>query len=269
LLVIEAKFIKQSFQSSSVAVLVGNRKIIFALARHAVPGLLKKTNDIGAVLNPSGFKFAAKRRVKGGEQLFPALAEFSGNLNRALTCGVIGAAQAVFDVDHPLPGVKKIVVAAVVINRDVPAGAEIGFDGGNVVVGAHGLGRGMNLVRMTNRQNIQRVLLQPAAQQMAEVIEDGRFRFGGDIFLKAQDDAAVFLGKMRAVNQPLCDGWVAMQNPRGGIFQLVADGRLFAAKNLDYHNASIAARIAASSTIILTASIFSPVRTARLMPRAT
>ena len=266
---IEAAFIKQSFQPGPVAVLVGNREIIFALARHAEPGLLKKTNDIGAVLNPSGFKFTANRRVNGGEQFFPALAKFFGNLNRAPPCGVIGAAQAVFDIDHPLPGVKKIVVAAVVINRDVPAGAEIGFDGGNVVVGAHGLGRGMNFVRMTNRQNIQRVLLQPAAQQMAEVVEDGRFRFGGDIFLKAQNDAAVFLGKMRAVNQPLCDGWVAVQNPRGGIFQLVADGRLFAAKNLDYHNSSIAARIAASSTSTLTASIFSPVRTARLMPRAT
>jgi tetratricopeptide (TPR) repeat protein len=99
--------------------------------------------------------------------------------------------------------------------------------------------------------------------------EDGRFGFGGDIFLKAQNDAAVFLGKMRGVNQPLCDGWVAMQNPGGGIFQLVADGRLFTAENLDYHNSSIAARIAASSTSTLTASIFSPVRTARLMPRAT
>jgi hypothetical protein len=27
-----------------------------------------------------------------------------------------------------------------------------------------------------------------------------------------------------------------VQNPRGGIFQLVADGRLFSAKYLDYHN---------------------------------
>ncbi len=161
---IEAAFIKQSFQPGPVAVLVGNRKIILALARHGEPGLLKKTNDIGAVLNPSGFKFAANRRVNGGEQLFPALAKFLGNLNRAAPCGVIGAAQAIFDIDHPLPGVEKIVVAAVVINRDVPAGAEIGFDGGNVIVGAHGLGRGMNFVRMTNRQNIQRVLLQPAAQ---------------------------------------------------------------------------------------------------------
>ncbi len=266
---IEAAFIKQSFQPGPVAVLVGNRQIIFALARHAETGLLKKTNDIGAVLNPSGFHFTANRRANGGEQFFPALAKFFANLNRAAACGVIGAAQGVFDVDHPFPGVKKIMVAAVVINRDVPTGAEIGFDGGNVVVGAHGLGRGMNFVRMTNRQNIQRVLLQPAAQQMAEVVEDGRFGFSGDIFLKAQNDAAVFLGKVRAVNQPLCDGWVAMQNPRGGIFQLVADGRLFAAKKFNHHSSSIAARIAASSTSTLTASIFSPVRTARLMPRAT
>jgi hypothetical protein len=57
--VIEAAFIKQSFQPGPVAVLVGNRKIIFALARHTEPGLLKKTNDIGAVLNPSGFHFTA------------------------------------------------------------------------------------------------------------------------------------------------------------------------------------------------------------------
>jgi hypothetical protein len=92
--VIEAAFIKQSFQPGPVAVLVGNRKIIIALARHTEPGLLKKTNDIGAVLNPSGFKFAAKRRVNGREQFFPVLAKFFGNLNRAATCGVIGTAQA-------------------------------------------------------------------------------------------------------------------------------------------------------------------------------
>jgi hypothetical protein len=77
-------------------------------------------------LNPSGFHFTANRQVNGREQFFPAPAKLFGDVNRAPTCGGIRAAQSVFDINHPLPGVKKIMIAAVVINRDFPESARLG-----------------------------------------------------------------------------------------------------------------------------------------------
>ena len=101
------------------------------------------------------------------------------------------------------------MVAAVVIDGDVLAGVQIGFNGGDVVVRPDGLGRRMNLVGVADDQHIQRIFFKSAAQQIAEVIEDGRCRYIRNVFLEAQDNAAVFLGELRAVNQPLRDRRVA------------------------------------------------------------
>ena len=160
------------------------------------------------------------------------------------------------------------MVAAVVVDGDVLAGVQIGFDGGDVVVRPDGLGRRMNLVGMADDQHIQRIFFKSTAQKIAEVIKDGRCRCIRDVFLEAQDDAAVSLREFRLVNQPLRDSRIAAQDTRGRVLQLVTNGSAFAAEHLDHHNASIAARMAANSTAILTASIRSPVRAARLMPCA-
>ncbi len=235
---------------------------MFALTRHGEPRLLKKPDNIGAVGDAPGLHLAAHRRVHGGEQFLPALAESFGDVNCAPPGGVIGTAQAVFDVDRPFPGIEQIVVAAVVVNGDVPAGVQIGFNGGDVKIWPDGLGHRMNFVGVADDQHIQRIFFQSTAQQVAEVIEDGRCRYIRNVFLKTQDDAAVFLGKLRAVNQPLCDRRVAAQDTRGLVPQLVTDGSPSAAEHFNHHNASIAARMAANSTAILTASTFSPVRAA-------
>ena len=126
----------------------------------------------------------------------------------------------------------------------------------------------MHFVGVADHQHIQRVILQPAAQQLLKVIKDGICRCIRNVFLEAQDNAAVFLGELRPVNQPLRDRRVAAQDAGGLVPQLVTNGSASAAEHLDYHNASIAARMAANSTAILTASIRSPVRAARLKPCA-
>jgi hypothetical protein len=182
---------------------------MFALTRHGESGLLKKPDNIGAVGDASGLHLAAHRRVHGGEQILPALAEFFADVDGAPPRGVVGAAQAVFDIDHPLPGVKQIVVAAVVVDGDVFAGVKVGFDGGDVVVRPDGLGRRMNFVGVADHQHVQRIFFQSTAQQVAEVIEDSRCRRIRNVFLAAQDDAAILLAELRAVNQPLRDGRVA------------------------------------------------------------
>jgi len=142
---------------------IGNREIVVALTRQGESGFLKKPDNIGAVGDAPGFHLAANRRVHGGEQILAGLAEFFADVDRAPPRGVVGTAQAVFDIDHSLPGVKQIVVAAVVVNGDVLAGVQIGFNGGDVVVRPDGLGRRMHFVGVADHQNIQRVLLQPAA----------------------------------------------------------------------------------------------------------
>ena len=248
--------------------MIGNREIVVALTRQGESGFLKKPDNIGAVGDAPGLHFAANCRVHGGEQILPALAEFLADVDRAPPGGVVGTAQAVFDIDHPLPGVKQIVVAAVVVDGDVFAGVQIDFNGCDVVVRPDGLGRRMHFVGVADDQNIQRILLQPAAQQNQKIVKDGCLGLGWDVLLNAQDDATILLAELRAVNQPLRDGWVAAQNSRGRILQLVTDGSAPAAEHLDHHNASIAARMAANSTAILTASIRSPVRAARLKPCA-
>ncbi len=126
----------------------------------------------------------------------------------------------------------------------------------------------MHFVGVADHQHIQRVILQPAAQQLVKVIKDGICRCIRNVFLEAQDNAAILLAKLRPVNQSLRDGRIAAQNARGRIPQLVTDGSALAAEHLDHHNPSIAARMAANSTAILTASIRSPVRAARLKPCA-
>ncbi len=248
--------------------MIGNREIVVALTRQGESGFLKKPDNIGAVGDAPGLHLAANRCVHFGEQIFPALAELFADVDGAPPGWVVGTAQAVFDVGHAFPSVKQIVVAAVVVNGDVLAGVEVGFDGGDVVVRPDGLGRRMNFVGVADGENVQRVLLQPAAQQSQKIVKDGCLGLGGDIYLEAQDDAAILLAELRPVNQSLRDGRVAAQDSRCGISQLVTNGSAFAAEHLDHHNASIAARMAANSTAILTASIRSPVRAARLKPCA-
>jgi len=82
--------------------------------------LFKKLDNIGAVGNPFGLHLLANRRIDGGEQIFPALPEFLADVNCSPTGGVIGTAQAEFDVDHPFPSIKEVVVAPVVVIGDVP-----------------------------------------------------------------------------------------------------------------------------------------------------
>jgi hypothetical protein len=139
--------------------MVGNRDIIVTLTRHGESGLLKKPDNIGAVGDAPGLHLAANRRVHFGEEILPALAEFFADVDGAPPRGVVGAAQAVFDIDHAFPGVKQLVVAVVVVDGDVFAGVQIGFNGGDVVVRPDGLGRRMNLVGVADNQNIQCVLL--------------------------------------------------------------------------------------------------------------
>ena len=109
------------------------------------------------------------------------------------------------------------MVAAVVVDGDVLAGVQIGFNGGDVVVRPDGLGRRMNLIGVADDQHIQRIFFKSTAQQIAEVIKDGRCRCIRNVFLEAQDDAAVFLREFRPVNQSLRDGRVAVQNTRGRV----------------------------------------------------
>lgn len=132
---------------------------MFALTRHGESGLLKKPDNIGAVGDAPGLHLAANRRVHFGEQILPALAEFFADVDGAPPGGVVGTAQAVLNVDLAFPGVKQIVVAAVVVDGDVFAGVQIAFDGGDVVVRPDGLGRRMHFVGVADDQNIQRVLL--------------------------------------------------------------------------------------------------------------
>jgi len=139
--------------------MVGNRDIIVTLTRHGEPRFLKKPDNIGAVGDASGLHLAAHRRVHGGEQILPALTEFLGDVDRAPPRGVVGTAQAVFDIDHAFPSVKQIVVAAVMVDGDMLAAVKVGFNGGDVVVRPDGLGRRMNFIGVADDQNIQRVLL--------------------------------------------------------------------------------------------------------------
>ena len=79
---------------------------MFALMRNGKSGLLKKLDNIGAVGDAPGLHLAVNRRVHLREQILPALAEFFADVDRAPPRGVVGTAQAVFDVGHALPCVK-------------------------------------------------------------------------------------------------------------------------------------------------------------------
>ena len=134
--------------------MIGNREIVVALTRQGESGFLKKPDNIGAVGDAPGLHLAANRRVHFGEEILPALAEFFADVDGAPPGRVVGAAQAVFNVDRLFPGIKQIVVAAVVVDGDVLAGVQIGFDGGDVVVRPDGLGRRMNFVGVPDDQHI-------------------------------------------------------------------------------------------------------------------
>jgi len=153
-----------------IAVHVFNTKIIFALPVHREFSLFQKLNHVGAVFDTPGDDFGLHSLVNGGKRGFPVFAKPFGNVNRPSARRIIRAAEMIPDVYHPFPGVKNVVVFFVMVDGDVLAGFQFGFDGGDVVIRANFPGFGMPFVRVPDNQNGQRFVIQAAVNQINEFV---------------------------------------------------------------------------------------------------
>jgi len=119
--------------------------------------LFKKPDDAGAVGDPPGDDFLPHYLVNRNQCFLPVFAQPLGNLHRAPPRGVVGAAELVPDVHHALPRIKNVVVFDVVIDGDFLAGAEFGFDGGDMVVRADFPGGRVFFIPVPDDENIEGV----------------------------------------------------------------------------------------------------------------
>ena len=170
-------------------------KIIWPLPFDDEIRLFKKTDDAGAVGDPTGNHFLPHHLIYRGQCFLPVVAKPFGNLHRAPPGGIVGAAEFVPDVHHAFPRIKNVVVFAEVIDGDFLAGAEFGFDDGNMVVGADFPGGRVCFVPVPDDENIQRVRFQPAANDGDKFVQNFGFVGGRNFLLKAQGHAAIGLGK--------------------------------------------------------------------------
>lgn len=125
------------------------------------------------------------------------------------------------DVHHPLPRIKNVVVFDVVVNGDVLAGSQFGFDGGDVVIRADFAGFWVFLIRVLDDENVQSIRFQAAPDQVDELVQNAGFVGGQDFLLKAQGHAAIGLGKLGRLNESAGLAGIAEQDLGGGVPHLI------------------------------------------------
>jgi len=192
-------------------------------------------NHVGAVFDAPGDDFGLHSLVNGGKRDFLVFAKPFGDVNRPSASRVIGAAEMIPDVYHPLPGVKNVVVFYVMVDGNVLAGFQFGFDGGDVVVRANFPGFRMPFVRVPDNQNGQRFVIETAAYQINELDQNLGLNSRRDFLLKAQGHAAIGLGKSGCLNQTLGLPGIAAQDLRGLVSHLVINRGTPALERLENH----------------------------------
>ena len=197
--------------------------------------LFKKPDDAGAVGDPSGDDFLPHYLVNRSQRFLPVVPQPLGNLHGAPPCGVVGAAEFVPDVHHAFPRIKNIVVFEVVVNGDFLAGAEFGFDGGDMVVGANFAGGRVLFIPVPNDENIEGVGFQPAANDSDKFVQNFSFVGGRNFLLKAQGHAAIGLGKSGLLNQTAGHSGIANQDFGGRVPHLVGHRCPPALERLENH----------------------------------